>query len=148
MTGPTSSAYAGDVDVREAWKILKENERAQLIDVRTAAEWAFVGLPDLGELHRPVHRVEWQTFPAMQVNADFVEQAKVLLDGVGASVETPILFLCRSGARSRAAAVAMTAAGFKRSFNIAAGFEGDADPSGHRGTVGGWKAAGLPWRQT
>jgi adenylosuccinate synthase len=32
-------------------------------------------------------------------------------------------------------------------FNVADGFEGPVDAEGHRGTVAGWKAEGLPWRQ-
>ena len=59
-----------------------------------------------------------------------------------------IYFLCRSGVRSKHAAIAMTEAGWARCFNIASGFEGPPDPAGHRGTVDGWKAQGLPWTQT
>jgi rhodanese-related sulfurtransferase len=58
-----------------------------------------------------------------------------------------MLFLCRSGARSRAAAMALTAAGYTSCYNIAEGFEGNPDAERHRGTTGGWKAAGLPWAQ-
>ena len=60
--------------------------------------------------------------------------------------ELPLL-LCRSGARSRAAAIALTEAGFAQAFNIAGGFEGDMDGEGHRGNREGWKAENLPWRQ-
>jgi len=59
-----------------------------------------------------------------------------------------LLFLCRSGVRSRAAAIAMTAAGYSRAYNIAQGFEGDPDAERHRGNKNGWKASGLPWKQT
>ena len=65
----------------------------------------------------------------------------------GAAPETPLLFLCRSGVRSTSAAIAMTALGFARCYNIASGFEGDADAGRHRGRLGGWKAAALPWVQ-
>ena len=44
-------------------------------------------------------------------------------------------------------AAALTEAGFENCYNVAEGFEGDKDASGHRGTVGGWKHAGLPWVQ-
>jgi rhodanese-related sulfurtransferase len=99
-------------------------------------------------LAREPHRIEWQSYPSMQINPDFIADAAEQLQAAGAGPDTPVLFLCRSGARSRAAAVAMTRAGFHKAFNIAGGFEGDLDGEGHRGKINGWKATGLPWRQT
>ena len=87
--------------------------------------------------------IPWQVFPSMQVNAGFVEQ----LQQAGLTPEHKIYFLCRSGARSLAAAQAAQAAGFPQVYNIADGFEGPPDGDGHRGKVAGWKADGLPWRQ-
>ena len=136
------------IDVRtaaEAWDLLARETDAQLIDVRTAAEWNFVGRPDLASIGRKAHGVEWQIFPGMAQNQDFVAQAAAVLGG---RKDAPVLFLCRTGGRSRAAATAMAAAGYTRSYNIAAGFEGDLDPEHHRGQKNGWKAEGLPWRQT
>ncbi len=142
------TAYEGDVDPAEAWHLLQTYPDAQLVDVRTSAEWAFVGLPDLSAIDREVHCVEWQKFPSMSPNPDFTAQARAKITAAGASASTPVLFLCRSGARSRAAAIAMAAAGFSRAINVAGGFEGDLDRERHRSGVSGWKAAGLPWRQT
>jgi rhodanese-related sulfurtransferase len=140
-----SSGYAGDLSAAEAWTLLSGDPSAQLVDVRTTAEWSFVGIPDLAGIGRQVHCIEWQSFPSMAQNPSFVAQA----DGaVGGSKDTPMLFLCRSGVRSRAAAVAMTEAGYTKAYNIAGGFEGDLDQSRHRGLQNGWKAAGLPWKQT
>jgi rhodanese-related sulfurtransferase len=136
--------YAGDVAPATAWKILSERNDAVLIDVRTRAEWNYVGLPDLGALGKKPALVEWQVFPGMQVNPEFV----AALSGALPDKEAPLLFLCRSGARSAAAAKAMTAAGYSTCFNVADGFEGPLDAQAKRGTAGGWKAAGLPWRQT
>lgn len=147
MTPPPSHDYAGDIDAQAAWDLLKAEPAAQLVDVRTMAEWNFVGLPDLSPLGRRVHCVEWQTFPAMTINPGFVAQAEAAVTAAGAGKETPILFLCRSGARSRAAAMALTAAGFSKAYNVAGGFEGDPDGERHRGNINGWKAAQLPWRQ-
>jgi rhodanese-related sulfurtransferase len=135
------SDYAGDLSVAEAWALLEKEPAARLVDVRTQAEWNFVGLPDLSPLGREAELVEWQMFPTMQVNPDFVEQA-------GGDKDAPVLFLCRSGARSRNAAIALTRAGYTRAYNIAGGFEGDLDGERHRGNRNGWKAAGLPWKQT
>ena len=147
MASP-SAPYAGDIGAAEAWKRLEADPRAQLVDVRTMAEWSYVGLPDLSVLGRRVHCVEWQTFPSMAQNADFADEAAQAVQQAGADTTTPVFLLCRSGARSRAAAMALTAQGFTAAFNVAGGFEGDAGPEGHRGQINGWKAAGLPWRQS
>jgi rhodanese-related sulfurtransferase len=139
--------YAGDVEPKESWERLSQDQGAQLIDVRTMAEWNFVGIPDLAGLKRQALLCQWQLFPSAP-NPDFVEQAKAALGSTGYRPQAALFFLCRSGARSRAAAIAMTAAGFGPCFNIADGFEGNLDGSRHRGTAGGWKASGLPWIQT
>jgi rhodanese-related sulfurtransferase len=143
MSPPSSPEYAGDISVEEAWQQLISDPRTQLVDVRTVAEWNFVGLPDLSALGRQVHCIEWQGFPTGARNPGFVTEASQALE----DKEAPVLLLCRSGGRSRAAAIALTAAGFRQAFNIAGGFEGDTDAEGHRGTRNGWKAANLPWRQ-
>jgi rhodanese-related sulfurtransferase len=139
-----AAGYAGDVAPTVAWKILSEHKDAVLIDVRTRAEWNYVGLPDLDSLAKKPALIEWQVFPGMQPNPEFV----TALSGALPDKETPLLFLCRSGARSAAAAKAMTAAGYSTCLNVADGFEGPLDGTARRGTTGGWKAVGLPWRQT
>jgi rhodanese-related sulfurtransferase len=136
--------YAGDVTFEEVWRVLKDDPSAVLVDVRTRPEWAFVGAPNLGEAAKAVVPISWQVFPAMDVNPAFVEE----VTAAGAKPDSKIYFLCRSGVRSRAAAIAMTAAGFSNCFNISGGFEGDLDGDQHRGKAGGWKAAGLPWVQS
>lgn len=139
-----AAGYAGDVTPAVAWKILGERKDAILIDVRTRAEWNYVGVPDLAGLDKKPALVEWQVFPSMQVNPDFVGALSEALS----DKEVPLLFLCRSGVRSVAAAKAMAAAGYSTCLNVADGFEGPLDAQGKRGATGGWKAAGLPWRQT
>ena len=139
-----AAGYAGDVAPTTAWKILSERKDAILIDCRTRAEWNYVGLPDLETLAKRAALIEWQVFPSMQPNPEFV----TALSGALADKDAPLLFICRSGARSAAAAKAMTAAGFSTCLNVADGFEGPLDGTAKRGTAGGWKAAGLPWRQT
>jgi rhodanese-related sulfurtransferase len=135
--------YAGDVAPREAWKILENDRAAILVDVRTDAEFSYVGVPDLSSLSKETSFVSWQMFPSMSVNPDFAEQVVSL----GVTPETPILFLCRSGVRSRSAAQEMTARGYEKCYNVCEGFEGDPDTARHRGNVNGWKVAGLPWIQ-
>lgn len=135
--------YAGDLAPGEAWALMEKEPNAVLIDVRTIAEWQYVGVPDLSPLGRRAQFIEWQRFPDGSPNPEFTAQA----EQAAPDPEAPVLFLCRSGVRSRAAAVALTEAGYARCYNIAEGFEGDKDPAHHRGTVGGWKVAGLPWIQ-
>ena len=134
--------YAGDVTPQTAWDALGNTPSARLIDVRTQPEWSFVGIPDLTPIGKKVALASWQVYPSMAVDAEFTGKVKAQLGDKG-----PLYFLCRSGARSRAAAIAMTEAGFGPCFNVSGGFEGDKDASSHRGTATGWKAAGLPWTQ-
>jgi len=133
--------------VSEAWRLLNEDARSVLIDVRTLAEWNFVGLPDIETTGRPLLTEEWQVFPGGVQNASFADDVAGKLRAAGIADDAPILCLCRSGQRSASAAAALTQKGFSACFNVAGGFEGGLDANGHRGTSGGWKAAGLPWRQ-
>ena len=132
-----------DVSPRAAYQALAEDSDAVLVDVRTDAEWNFVGVPDLSEVGKEIVLIPWQVYPTMQVNGAFAEH----LRRAGASPMSKLYFICRSGARSLAAGQAAQAAGFPNAFNVADGFEGPVDAEGHRGGVAGWKADGLPWRQ-
>jgi rhodanese-related sulfurtransferase len=141
-------SYAGDVTPETCWKALQAGKEAQLVDVRTQAEWTFVGLPDLRPLGKSPVLVEWQKFPGMGINNSFVAELSAELRKRGVAESTPVYFLCRTGGRSRAAAEAMTAAGFSACFNVANGFEGEAGGEQQRGRINGWKAQGLPWFQS
>lgn len=132
-----------DVSPKEAWEALRNDAQAALVDVRTDAEWNFVGLPDLSSIAKQTVLIPWQIYPSMQVNGHFADH----LHKAGLTPLHRIYFICRSGARSLAAGQAAQAAGFPHVFNVADGFEGPVDAEGHRGTVAGWKASGLPWRQ-
>ena len=134
--------YAGDLSPREAWRLLETDGDAVLIDVRTEAEWRYVGLPRVDALDRPLVLAEWQRSSG-EPNPNFVEEVKAH----GVSPDAPLLLLCRSGVRSRSAAIALTRAGYRTCFNVADGFEGPLAPDGRR-TVAGWKVEGLPWRQS
>ena len=135
--------YAGDITSMEAWDILSEDPKAVLVDVRTPPEWDYVGLPDLSPLGKDVVRVSWALYPDMIRNPAFVQEVREKGLDRGAT----LLLICRSGSRSRHAALELTAAGFRRCYNVADGFEGPADDRGRRGTVAGWKVSDLPWRQ-
>ncbi|MCB1482851.1 MAG: rhodanese-like domain-containing protein [Rhodobiaceae bacterium] len=132
----------------EAFEALAADPRAQMIDVRTKAEWTFVGVADLSSIGRQTVLAEWQQFPAMAVDPQFAERLTDALAQAGVDRETALFFICRSGARSLAAARAMAQAGFSNCINVSDGFEGDVDEKRHRGGVNGWKAAGLPWVQS
>jgi len=132
-----------NVPPAQVWEALKSDPKAQLVDVRTDAEWTFVGLPDLAPAGKQAVLIQWQVFPSMHVNETFAAQ----LTEAGFTPEHHLYFICRSGQRSLAAAEAAQAAGFSHAFNVAEGFEGPPNGNGHRGTVAGWKARTLPWRQ-
>jgi len=135
-------SYAGDVTPADAFAALRAAPDAVLVDVRTKAEWNYVGVPDLERLSKEVVFAEWVTYPGGARNDGFVDE---LLEA-GVTPGRPIYFLCRSGVRSMHAAETVTAAGLGPAYNILDGFEGQVDATHHRG-VGGWKSAGLPWRQ-
>lgn len=137
------------VSPAEAWETLRTRPDAALVDVRTAAEWTFVGAPDLDELGKQVSFIEWRRFPDMAENPRFAAMVDAAARAAGART---LFFICRSGARSHDAAEA-AAAHFAsrgesvRCVNVLEGFEGGLDAVGRRGTVSGWKVRGLPWRQ-
>ena len=139
----TTVSYAGDVTPEEAWALLNENPEAVLVDCRTAAEWRFVGVADLSSLDRDVVYVEWNRADGAR-NDGFIDD--LVASGIAPGDRT-VVFLCRSGNRSIPAAQAATAAGIAPSYNMLDGFEGNLDDQGHRGGSG-WKAVGLPWRQS
>jgi len=137
-----SGKFFGNVSPQQAWQGLVDQPEAVLIDVRTKAEWAYVGGPDLSGIERPVFQIEWQHFPSSARNPGFAQE--VAANGIRPG--TPVYLICRSGVRSLAAADLLAGLGHT-TYNVAEGFEGNLDASGHRGTGSGWKAAGLPWRQ-
>jgi rhodanese-related sulfurtransferase len=128
--------YAGELTPKEAGELLNLAPGAKIVDVRTRAEWDWVGrVPDAVE-------IEWNQYPGGVRNPNFVAELKRQVDP-----EALVMFLCRSGVRSVAAASAATEAGYNACYNILEGFEGDKDADGHRNTIGGWRKAGLPWIQ-
>ena len=129
--------YAGALLPAEAHELVQKSPGAKLIDVRTRAEWDFVGRVP-GSVP-----IEWQTYPSSQPNPAFLDELRAQTEK-----DAIVMFLCRSGARSHAAAAAASQIGYAHSYNILQGFEGDKDALGHRASVGGWQFAGLPWVQS
>ena len=139
-----ADAYAGNIKPKDAWAMLANEPKAVLVDVRTLAEWSYVGVPDLSSLGKEPLFNSWVVFPTMERNPNFIAEVQQAV----ADPQAPILFLCRSGVRSRAAAIAMTERGYSRCYTIQYGFEGDMDASRHRNSVAGWRADRLPWTQS
>lgn len=134
-------------DPVDAFEALQSDASSLLIDVRTGHEWKTVGLPDLSELGKKTICVEWVRYPDRSPNPDFLEQ---VIGAVGETAPGRIFFICRSGARSLAAAnVVAEALGSKggsvHCTNVAEGFEGNQPAAGGTGSANGWKARGLPW---
>jgi rhodanese-related sulfurtransferase len=147
LTVQNGEKAVDNVDVETTWQSLATRPRSQLIDVRTRAEWTYVGIPDLGSIGKRAVLIEWQTFPDQTVDPRFVERLTSELKALGAQSDDDLFFICRSGGRSLAAAKAMAEAGYRSCHNVAGGFEGPLDEDRHRGSAGGWKATGLPWLQ-
>lgn len=130
--------YAGAVTPQEAYELLRQDPRTLLVDVRTNAERDWVGRVQVPEQQH--EWVQWNLYPDSVRNPDFLDQLSAV-----ATPDRPVLFLCRSGVRSRHAATLAAQHGFTNSFDILEGFEGDKDQQGHRKAVNGWCHAGLPW---
>ena len=129
--------YSGALTPAEAYEVWRGVPGTKLVDVRTRAEWDYVGrIPGAVEL-------ELLTYPANRPNAAFVAELESRADKAA-----PVLFICRSGGRSHNAAMLAAQAGYAASYNVLEGFEGDRDIHGHRNTCGGWRVAGLPWAQS
>ena len=145
----SGSADAGivDVPVTKVWEQLNSDARSVLIDVRTRAEWNYVGIPDLSGVGKKPILMEWQSFPDGTVDTAFAERLAAVLEAEHVGKDAELFFICRSGVRSKAAAQAMTKAGYMRCRNVADGFEGPLDPARQRSRLAGWKAAGLAWAQ-
>jgi rhodanese-related sulfurtransferase len=130
--------YAGAVTPAEAYALLQADPKVKLVDVRTNAERDWVGRVAIPESQHKA--VQWVMYPGGVPNPDFGSQLQAQADK-----DDVLLFLCRSGVRSRHGARVATELGFQNAFDILEGFEGDKDAQGHRKTVGGWCKAGLPW---
>jgi rhodanese-related sulfurtransferase len=130
--------YAGAVTPQEAFALLQSGPDVKLVDVRTNAERDWVGRVAIGQAQHLA--VQWATYPGGAPNPDFGAQLEQV-----AGKDDVLLFLCRSGVRSRHSARVATELGYANAFDILEGFEGDRDGDGHRKTIGGWCTAGLPW---
>ena len=137
MSHESATGYAGDLLAIDAYWLLASD-----------ATSIYVGAPDIRTIGKIPYFLEWQSYPSMQVDQLFASRLGATLESAGVEPGAALVFLCRSGARSRHAAIAMTRAGWTPSYNVSDGFEGPPDGLKRRGGVCGWKAAGLPWTQS
>jgi rhodanese-related sulfurtransferase len=129
--------YSGALTPAEAYEVWRSSPGAKLVDVRTRAEWDYVGrIPGAVE-------IELLTYPGSRPNPGFMAELAKHADKAA-----PVLFICRSGGRSHNAAMLAQQAGYTGAYNVLEGFEGNRDGNGHRNTTGGWRVAGLPWTQS
>ncbi|MFE7509222.1 rhodanese-like domain-containing protein [Promicromonospora sp. NPDC057488] len=133
-----AEGYAGDITPEQAWELLAADPSAVLVDVRTQGEWRTIGIPDTVTLEKQPVFSEWVQAGGVP-NPRFLEELRAA--GV---TDGPIVFLCRSGQRSIAAARLATASGIAPSYNVLDGFEGAPGADGVRDQRG-WKVVGLPW---
>lgn len=138
--------YAGDMSSADAWEVLATDPAAILVDVRTQIEWQLIGKPDLTSIGKEPVYLQWVTMEG--INANFLAELEAALVERGATPDTPILFMCQSGGRSKMSAMQCAERGYTRCYNLNEGFEGDLDEDRHRNSVNGWKVAQLPWTQT
>jgi rhodanese-related sulfurtransferase len=133
------------LDPQQAWRLLQQEPRAVLVDIRSTMEFLFVGHP-----HGAVH-IPWIDEPEWTVNPEFVTDIrKLLLGGVVSEQErggVPVVLICRSGKRSQEAGKALVAAGLNNVYHVDEGFEGELNEHHQRSSVGGWRFRGLPWEQ-
>lgn len=132
-----------NITAKEAYKFLKDNKNILLIDVRTTAELAYVGEPDLFGCKAKLLFCPIYEFPHMELNSEFESSVEAAISD---SNYEELYFICRSGVRSNIAAQIFERKGYK-CYNISDGFEGEPNKLGHRNTIGGWKFSQLPWRQ-
>jgi len=133
------------ISPQEAWKLVQDEPRSVLIDVRSHMEFLFIGHP-VGAINIP-----WIDEPNWKVNPNFsTEVRRTLLGGISCEAEggcAPIVLICRSGKRSLEAGELLIKEEFADVYNVAEGFEGELDEHHHRSTLGGWRFHNLPWEQ-
>ena len=127
----------------ECYNKLSEISNSYLIDVRTKPEWELIGVPDLSSLNKKTIFIAWNEYPEMNINKNFIDQVA----GVNIEKNDNIFLLCRSGRRSFYAAMYLVSCGYKHSYNVSDGFEGDKNELNQRSTINGWKYNDLPWQQ-
>jgi len=144
----SSSALAFDnVTPNEAYLLATTDANTYILDVRTIAEWDWVGHPgvnNLGDGDALIDKVVNISYKIEYkkdfiVNPSFIADVQEQFDPAAVTLIT----MCRSGKRSADAAAELEALGYTM-LNMLTGFEGDKTTEGYR-AVNGWKVDGLPY---
>lgn len=131
-----------EANPQDCYEMLQNDAKALLIDCRATIEWQLLGTPNLDSIGKKALLIEW-TSMSNQLNTNFVDNVSTY-----ASKDTPIIIMCRIGGRSAAAAQCLIEAGYTDVTNMTEGYEGRTDENGHRNSIEGWRARGLPWHQS
>ena len=136
-------SYKRNLLPKMAVERLQSNSQALFVDVRSKAEYKYVGYPENSILIPWIDDPDWQPNP--EAFSDLVMQE---LDGRENLLNTEIILICRSGFRSNEALKCLENKGFTQVSHVASGFEGDLDENEHRGNLNGWRHDGMPWSQS
>ena len=136
-------SYKRNLLPKMAVERLQNNPQALFVDVRSKAEFKYVGYPENSILIPWIDDPDWEPNP--EAFSDVVMQE---LDGRENLSDTEIILICRSGFRSNEALKCLENKGFTQVSHVASGFEGDLDENDHRGNLNGWRHDGMPWSQS
>ena len=136
-------SYKRNLLPKMAVERLQNNPQALFVDVRSKAEYKYVGYPENSILIPWIDDPDWEPNP--EAFSDLVMQE---LDGRENLSDTEIILICRSGFRSNEALKCLENKGFTQVSHVASGFEGDLDENDHRGNLNGWRHDGMPWSQS
>ena len=136
-------SYKHNLLPKMAVERLQNNPQALFVDVRSKAEFKYVGYPENSILIPWIDDPDWEPNP--EAFSDLVMQE---LDGRENLLNTEIILICRSGFRSNEALKCLENKGFTQVSHVASGFEGDLDENDHRGNLNGWRHDGMPWSQS
>ena len=136
-------SYKRNLLPKMAVERLQSNSQALFVDVRSKAEYKYVGFPENSILIPWIDDPDWEPNP--EAFSDLVMQE---LDGRENLLKTEIILICRSGFRSNEALKCLENKGFTQVSHVASGFEGDLDENDHRGNLNGWRHDGMPWSQS
>ncbi len=148
LAGVGSCLAFDDVIPSDAYALATSNAGYYILDVRTVAEWQWVGHPGINKagegaaLTGKVLNISYEVSKKGQMilNDHFLKDVQDVFQDTSNVV---LITMCRSGSRSKAAATVLEAAGYNV-LNMVTGFEGSADTNGYR-TVNAWKVEGLPY---
>ncbi len=136
-------SYKRNLLPKMAVEKLQNNPQALFVDVRSKAEYKYVGYPENSILIPWIDDPDWEPNPVA-----FSDSVMQELDGRENLLNTEIILICRSGYRSNEALKCLENKGFTQVSHIASGFEGDLDENDHRGNLNGWRHDGMPWSQS